>query len=308
MRSDAITLRQLRALLAVDRHGSLTAAAAEIGLTVPAIHSQVKGLEAALDCSLVRRKSDNAGSELTAEGRAVLDSAGRIEGILSQCMTEVQAIARGFNGRVTLGVVSTGKYFGPWLVKMLHQRCPETEIALRVGNRETIIAGLDRGTLDLAIMGRPPRHPPVEAQALGAHPHGLLVAPDHPLADGGRADIDRLLENVFLSREEGSGTRILMTRYLDRIGEGRVVDFLEMDSNETIKQAAMAGLGVAFLSLHTVTEELASGRLVRVNLPDLPIIRQWFLVQPAGREARAVVGRLRDHILALNGAYLPRLD
>jgi LysR family transcriptional regulator, low CO2-responsive transcriptional regulator len=307
MRPDAITLRQLRALIAVERFGSLTGAAGELGLTVPAIHSQIKGLEIALDCPVVRRKADNAGSTLTVEGQAVLDAAMRIEGVLSQCATEVLAISRGLTGRVTLGVVSTGKYFAPWLVKRLRETAPGVEIALRVGNRETIIAGLDQGTLDLGIMGRPPRHPVVEAEPLGAHPHGLLVAPDHPLADGRPADLDELLDNVFLSREEGSGTRILMTRYLDRIGEGRVIEFLVMDSNETIKQAAMAGLGVAFLSLHTVTEEITTGRLIRVNAPGLPITRQWYLVQPVGKEVRAVVTRCKDQIIALKGTYLPTL-
>ncbi len=307
IRSDAVTLRQLRAIAAVDRAGSLTRAAEELGLTVPAIHSQIKGLEAAMGCSLVRRAADSGGSRLTPEGEAVLDAANRIEGVMSQCAAQVQAISRGLMGRITLGVVSTGKYFAPWLVKMLRQRCPEIELSLRVGNRETIIAGLETGALNLAIMGRPPRHPVVQAEPLGVHPHGLLVAPDHPLADGRAAPIETLLDEVFLSREQGSGTRTLMNRYLDRIGEGRTVEFLEMDSNETIKQAAIAGLGVAFLSLHTVTEELASKRLHLVNAPDLPINRQWFLVQPAEPQPRVVVERLRRHILALEGSYLPSL-
>lgn len=308
MRTDAITLRQLRALAAIDQAGSLTAAGVELGLSAPAIHSQIKALEAAFECHLVQRRPENTGSDLTAEGRAVLDATQRIEGVLSQCAAEVRAIAQGHKGRVTFGVVSTGKYFAPWLVKMLRERRPEVEILLRVGNRETVIAGLDQGLLDLAIMGRPPRHPAVQAEVLGTHPHGMLVAPDHPLANGAPASIDALLNNVFLSREEGSGTRILMTRYLDRIGEGRVIEFLEMDSNETIKQAAMAGLGVAFLSLHTAMEEIATGRLVRVNAPDLPINRQWFLVQPLDRAPRAVTERLRQEILALKGSYLPTLD
>jgi DNA-binding transcriptional LysR family regulator len=99
-----------------------------------------------------------------------------------------------------------------------------------------------------------------------------------------------------------------MTRYLDRIGEGSVIEFLEMESNETIKQAAMAGLGVAFLSLHTVTEEVATGRLVRLNAPGLPITRQWYLVQPSGKDTRAVVDLCRRHILDLRGAYFPVID
>ncbi len=83
-----------------------------------------------------------------------------------------------------------------------------------------------------------------------------------------------MLTHILLTREEGSGTRILMTRYLDRIGEGRIIEFLVMDSNETIKQAAMDGPGVAFPSLHTVTEEIATRRLILVNAPSLPITRQ----------------------------------
>lgn len=308
MRHDAITLRQLRALVAVSRFGSMTGAAAELGLTVPAIHAQIKGLETALACQVVRRKADNAGSSLTDEGKTVLHAATRIEGILSQCATEVGAISRGLTGRVMLGVVSTGKYFAPWLVKMLRDIAPGIEIVLRIGNRDSIVSGLDLGTIDLAIMGRPPRHPIVEADPLGRHPHGLLVAPDHPLASAEVADVDRLLDQVFLTREEGSGTRILMTRYLDRIGEGSVIAFLEMESNETIKQAAMAGLGVAFLSLHTVTDEVARGRLVPLNAPGLPITRQWYLVQPVAKDTRAVVDQCRQHILGLRGSYFPRLD
>lgn len=308
MRHDAVTLRQLRALIAVERFGSMTGAAAELGLTVPAIHSQIRGLEAALAAPVVRRKADNAGSSLTAEGKAVLHAATRIEGILSQCATEVRAISRGLTGRVMLGVVSTGKYFAPWLVKMLREIAPGIEIVLRIGNRDSITSGLDLGTLDLAIMGRPPRYPIVEAEPLGPHPHGLLVAPDHPLAGTETTDVDHLLDQVFLSREEGSGTRILMTRYLDRIGEGSVIEFLEMESNETIKQAAMAGLGVAFLSLHTVTEEVATGRLVRLNAPGLPITRQWYLVQPSGKDTRSVVEQCKRHILGLRGSYFPKLD
>ena len=305
MRLDAITLRQLRALLAVDEAGSMTGAAHLLSLSAPAIHAQIKGLEDAYGCRLVRRAADNTGSELTSEGKAVLEAAVRLEGILSQSGEQVRAIAKGMVGRVTLGVVSTGKYFAPRLVKMLKERCPEIEVALRVGNRETVISGLDRGHLDLAVMGRPPRHPVVEAEVLGPHPHGLLADPTHRLAGQKTVSADDLAAEVILSREEGSGTRILMTRYLDRIGEGRVFDLYEMDSNETIKQAAMAGLGIAFLSLHTATEELATGRLHFIRAPGLPIDRQWFLVRPTAFAAKSVTARLHDAILSLDGAYLP---
>ena len=124
----------------------------------------------------------------------------------------------------------------------------------------------------------------------------------------GHVTADTLIGETILSGEDGSGTRILMTRYLDRIGEGRAFDFLVMDSNETIKQAAMAGLGVAFLSLHTVTEELASGRLSLIRAEGLPIERHWFLIRPAGRPDRAVVSRAHAAIRDMRGAFLPQTD
>lgn len=303
----AITLRQLRAVAAIARQGSLTSAADDLGLTPPAVHTQIKGLEAALGAELVRRSDDRSGSDLTAEGRAVLDAINRIEAILSQCATEVSAISRGFSGRVILGTVSTGKYFAPTLVRHLRSLCPEIEIVLKVGNRENIIADLEQGRLDLAIMGRPPRHPPVSAEPLGNHPHGLVAAPDHPLTLQRLVRADDLLDETILSREEGSGTRILMARYLDQIADGRSFDFMVMDSNETIKQAAIAGLGIAFLSLHTVTEELRSHRLALIAAPGLPIERHWFLVRPTDQTERPAAERVHRAILELQGKFLPEV-
>ncbi len=304
MRFDAITLKQLRALDAVARGGSLTAAAASLGLTPPAIHTQIKGLEEAVQSRLIQRAADGAGSELTEAGEVLRLAALRIADNLSQAEANLRALARGQAGRVTLGVVSTAKYFAPRMVKLLQDSHPDIEIALRVGNREATIEGLARGAFDLAIMGRPPRVPAVRAEPLGPHPHGLVAAPDHPLA-GGTVTADALFEQVFLARESGSGTRILMARWLDRIGDGRSYETLEMDSNETIKQAVMAGLGIAFLSLHTVTEELATGRLVELDAPGLPIMRHWFVVRPEAEVPRPVAARIWDAIVALHGSYLP---
>lgn len=303
-RIDALTLKQLRALDAVARGGTMAAAGELLGLSTPAIHAQIKGMEDLLQVKLLRRAEDGAGSELTEAGQALRETAHKIEDALSQAGANLAALSRGQAGRVTLGVVSTAKYFAPRLVKRLQERHPDIEITLRVGNREATIEGLERGAFDLAIMGRPPRRPEVEAAPLGAHPHGLVAAPDHPLAGTDIAK-EALFAETFLSREEGSGTRILMSRWLDRIGDGATYDTLEMDSNETIKQAVMAGLGIAFLSLHTVMDELATGRLVELSAPGLPIERHWFLVRPLNGYRRALAERLWAEIIALGGSYLP---
>lgn len=306
-RLDNVTFKQLRALLAVERQGSITGAAAALNLTPPAVHSQIKGLEDSLDALVLTRSVDSTGSRLTAEGRIVLEAALRVEVALGQVDRQIAAMRRGQSGSVTLGVVSTAKYFAPGLVKTLMTLCPDVEIVLRVGNRDTVIEGLERHSLDLAIMGRPPRQPLVEAHPIGAHPHGLLAAPDHRLAGQAALSAADLADETFLSREHGSGTRILMTRYLDRLGEGQVFRTIEMESNETIKQAVMAGLGIAFLSLHTATAELKRGEIVMLDAPQLPIRRHWFVVRPAEMVARPACDSIVGAIRGLRGSFLPAL-
>lgn len=306
IRLDAITLKQLRVLQSVAAQGTLTAAAAALGQTTPAIHSQIKNLEVAVGGPVLVRSAEGARMQLTPAGEEMLRAATRIEGILSQASAQVRARSQGRIGQVTLSVVSTAKYFVPRLVRMLNDRCPEIEIALRVGNRESMIADLDGGRCDMAVMGRPPRAPQVHAVPLGPHPHGVILPPDHPLAGADGFDPAFLSRETFLSREQGSGTRALMQRFLERIEEAQPARIVEMDSNETIKQAVLAGLGLAFLSLHTVDDELRSGRLALLRGPHLPVMRHWYLVTPAAFPPGPAAQRVAAEIAALNGVYLPK--
>lgn len=305
-RSDALTLKQLRALQAVAAQGSLTAAADAIGLSVPAIHSQIKALESAVGAPVLVRPSDGPGMRLTAIGAEMLRAAQQVQGILSQAAAQIGAISAGRRGHVVLSVVSTAKYFAPRLVRMLRDRCPEIEVALRVGNRGSVIADLAEARCALAVMGRPPRVPAVQAVPLGPHPHGVILPPDHSLAGRDGFDPEALLRETFLSREEGSGTRILMHRFLDQIGRDQPPRLLEMDSNESIKQAVLAGLGVAFLSLHTVDDELRSGRLALLRGPGLPVMRHWYLVRPEAVTPGPAAERIAAEIEGLSGTFLPK--
>lgn len=98
-----------------------------------------------------------------------------------------------------------------------------------------------------------------------------------------------------------------MTRYLDRIGEGRPYRTSEMGTNETIKQAVMAGLGLAVISGHTVVPELEAGRLVTLRLAGMPIVRTWYLIRLAEGALSPVAAAFRRFLLELDGDYLPRL-
>lgn len=305
MLSQAITLKHLRALLAVAEHRSLTAAAEGLSQTTPAIHSQIHKLQDLIGRPLLARGADGTGFFLTPAGEAVARAARRIEASLSQAEAEMASLSRGYSGHVRLSVVSTGKYIAPRLVRLLRDQLPDIEVSLRIGNREQVIADLEQGIADLAVMGRPPRAPEVRAEPLGPHPHGIILPPGHRLAQGDGFDPAALLEEPFLARETGSGTRTLMTRYFDRLAEGVEPRLITMESNETIKQAVMAGLGIAFLSLHTCHDELGTGRLIALRGPGLPVMRHWYLVRALGREPTAATLNLAGKIVGLGGTFLP---
>ncbi|WP_353471710.1 LysR family transcriptional regulator [Salipiger sp. H15] len=300
----SLTLKQLRALEAVERTGSISRAAEELGLSAPAVHSQLKALDTTFGCVLLTR--EGAGKfTATPEGAALLQAWASSEASFRRALQRIDALQKGMAGSVVLGVVSTGKYFAPGIVARLRKACPGIEIVLEVGNRDAIVAALHDRALDLAIMGRPPREPAVEALSIGDHPHVLIASPDHPLATAATITPEDVLEETILMREPGSGTRILATRFLDRIGEGKPYARSEMNSNETIKQAVIAGLGIALISYHTVAEELRSGRLATIDLPGLPIVRHWFLLHRADMPVTGAARTVWDFIAAERAGFLP---
>ena len=303
---NAITLKQLRALAAVDVRGSITAAADMLNLTVPAVSTQLKHLEANMGAELLIRASDGKGS-ITRQGRQVLATIAQIESALDNCAKSIDSINSGKSGLVTLGVVSTGKYFAPSLVALAKQQLPDIRLDLIIGNRRHIVSALADQSIDLAIMGRPPRYPAVESVALGDHPHILIARPDHPLLTTRDISPEHLLAETFIMREAGSGTRILMERFLDRVGEGRTYDQIEFNTNETIKQAVIAGLGIALISAHTVMDALASGRIATIQMPGVPIVRQWHLVRSINARLPPVTEKVMDFIIEQDGSFLPHL-
>lgn len=302
----AITLKQLRALVAITENGSLTAAAEVLGLTPPAVSTQLKLLEENLGTRLMMRGNDGKTS-LTSAGAEVLRTTKQIEASLTSCYERVKSIRQGKFGYIAIGVVSTGKYFAPMLVSDFQQENPDIQVGLRIGNREEIISLVMEGAVDVAIMGRPPRAPVATAEILGPHPHIFIAPKGHKLATGCDVSPDDLLEETFLTRERGSGTRILMERLLDRLGEGRPYETVSMGTNETIKQAVIAGLGIALISAHTVASELNEGRLVHIKAPGVPIVRQWFLMHRRDMPLTAVTEKFRRFIVEKKGTYLPKI-
>ncbi len=289
-----LTLKNLRALEAVARLGTISEAAEDLGLTPPAVHNQLKTLENNLSTTLLNRDRDGR-FRATAEGDELLIAYAKVESALGRAMQEIDALRRGVAGTVNLGVVSTGKYFAPGIVAQLKRLHPAIDVRLTIGNRDEIIAGLESESLDLAITGRPPREPANKAFPIGPHPHVFIARPGHPILEV-RKPRSRLVEQNIILREPGSGSRMLAMRFLDRLGEGQSYSSTVMGSNETIKQAVIAGLGVALISAHTIIDELRAGRLACIRLKEMPIIRQWYVLLPTGQTRRAAVQTTLDEI------------
>jgi LysR family transcriptional regulator for metE and metH len=300
-----VTIRQLRTFAEVVKAGSFTGASQALHLTPPAVTIQMRELEERAGLPLIERTA--AGVVATEAGREVIQAAQRIELALSECADALSALRGLEGGHVAIGVVSTAKYFAPAALGAFARAHPSVEIRLEVGNRAAIIAALGANTLDLALTGRPPEDLVVDKQPIGAHPHLVIAAPDHPLAGRKRIPPSALAEETFVVREVGSGTRNLMERFFaeasitPRIG-------MEMGSNETIKQAVMAGLGIAFLSAHTVAVEIADERLVALDIVGLPIVRQWFIVQLAKRRLLPAAAALRQFLIDEGNKFLPTVE
>jgi LysR family transcriptional regulator for metE and metH len=207
-------------------------------------------------------------------------------------------------GRVAIGAVSTAKYFVPAAIGAFARLYPNVELKLTIGNRAQIMEGLRNFSLDVAITGRPPDDIDLEKRFIGDHPNIIVAPPEHQLANRKRLHLSDLACDLFLVREAGSGTRLLMQKLVDEAGFRPKIG-MEIDSNETIKHAVMAGLGVAFISAHAVDLELRQGRLVALDILGLPLIRQWFVVRRVEKHLLPPALALLDFLSREAARYLP---
>lgn len=300
-----LTWKQLRALAATVEAGSVSGAAKALRVTPPAITTQLKLLEIEAGAPLFDRTGSSF--EPTEIGAEFLAAARDIERIVEQTSERVAALRSGAVGSVVFGVVSTGKYLAPSMVASFRDAHPDIRVNLAVGNRSDIVRGLERSEFDILMMGRPPAHIEVESIPLGDHPHVLIAPPGHRLVGDSEILPEDLLRERFLAREPGSGTRMLMERFLERLGGGRTFDITEMGSNETIKQSVLAGLGIAIISAHTCMAELRDGRLVALPVVGLPLIRQWFLLNRVNRQLTKAADIFRSYISERRRDFLPKI-
>jgi len=288
------TLRQLQIFAAVAAQRSFSRAAAQLHLTQPAVSMQVKQLERRAGLPLFEQVGRRI--EITAAGKELLRCANAAADLLRSAEESIDALKGVRTGSLTLSAVSTAKYFTPSLLAAFTKEHPGVSIKLSIGNREEIVAELSNNETDLVIMGRPPRELDTVAVPVASHPLGVVASPTHALANARRFPLRRLVNEPFLIREQGSGTRASM----ERVFRDRGVSYhstMEASSNETIKQAVIAGMGISFISLHTVGLELQTGRLVVLDVAGLPILRDWYVIHGKDKRLSPAATALRAFLL-----------
>ncbi|HJS36807.1 MAG TPA: LysR family transcriptional regulator [Burkholderiales bacterium] len=297
------TLRQLRTFAEVARRLSFTAAAKALHLTQPAVSMQVRQLEEAAGLPLVEQLGRRV--HLTDAGRELLRYAGGIADLMREAEEAMKALQGIGGGELSIAVTSTAKYFAPRLLAEFRRRHPEVRLRLAVSNREAVVRALTDNAVDLAVMGRPPRGLDTDAAAFAKHPIAVIAAPDHPLAGRRRLPLEALAGETFIIRERGSGTRAAMEHvFAERSFRAR--ETMEMSSNETIKQAVMAGMGIAFLSTHTIGLELRAGRLVLLAVSGLPVMREWYVIHRRGKRLSPAAQAFKSFLLEQGAALIER--
>jgi len=299
-----ITMKQLRALSAAVQTGTVSGAAKILHVTPPAVSLQLKHFEQLVGLDLLERNPD--GLKPTTAGLEILNAAKSIELLLSNCSDSLDGIKGMTKGTVRVGVISTAKYFAPRALAAFKRLHPEIEMNLQVGNRTETVSALEAFEFDFAIMGRPPKQFEVERAEIGPHPHILIAPPDHPLVGKRNLKPHQLVNEAFLLREQGSGTRALTEDLLVEAGAPLSIG-MEMGSNETIKQAVMAGLGIALISAHTVSVELEEGRLALLDVEGFPIERNWQVIRRSQKRLMPAGRALWEFMIEHGKSFLPVL-
>jgi DNA-binding transcriptional LysR family regulator len=299
------TFRQLRVFVEVAQHGSMARAAEALHLTPPAVSMQVKEIESQVGLPLFDREGRRI--SLSTVGEYFLVHAKRLLAALRDADNAMARLKRLEHGTLTVGMVSTAKYFVPRLLALFRRDHPGVDVRLVVAaNRESLVALMQAGEVDLSVMGRPPREIATRAEGFAAHPMVFVAPPGHPLLRLGHVPASALAAYPLIVREQGSGTRKAMQQYL--VEHHVEPQTMEMSSNETIKQAVMAEMGIAFLSLHTLALELTAGLLVRLDVEGTPVMRTWHIVHLQSKVLSPAAEAFRYFVIERGERFLAEQD
>ncbi|NMM50073.1 LysR family transcriptional regulator [Marinigracilibium pacificum] len=275
------TLHQLRVFAAVAEQQSVTKAAESLFMTQPAVSIQLKHLQDQFDVPLtevIGRKIHitDAGEELAVLAKEILDNVDEIQ-------VKMSALKGVTAGKLKLGVVSTGKYFMPHFISEYHEKYPEVKLIVDVSNRRKVLSSLQSNEVDFAVVSILPELDGIEHLEIMPNPLYVVSGPDNNYDVGKEISPKELEQMPFILREEGSGTRAMLEKYIQENDIDPKV-MLELTTNEAVKQAIMAGLGISVISAYSMRLELKNNELKILPVKGYPLVNTWYLVWLKGKK------------------------
>ncbi|QBM16292.1 HTH-type transcriptional activator CmpR [Marinobacter sp. JH2] len=288
-----LTFRQLQVFKAVYDLRSYSKAGELLGLTQPAVSSQVRHLEQALEMPMfeyVGRKlyCTAAGEEMAACVRTVFNELGDMQNRLAALEGRVA-------GDLRLVAVSTAQYVVPYLLHSFLEQNPQVNISVAVVNRATALERLNENSDDLVIMGMVPQGKPLTSLPFLDNELVPVVPAGHPLLEQSPVSPEAFLSSRLLTRESGSGSRLALEVYCQK-HRLKMEPVMELGSNDAVKHAVLAGLGVAVIPKLSILSELALGSFVALDINGFPLRRSWCVVHPQGRHPTPAMKAFIDYI------------
>ena len=300
-----LTARQLQLFVAAAETLSLARVAERLRLTPSAVSFQIRQVEQQTGFTMFERIGRRV--RLTEAGQVLLEYARPVLQSLENIDQAMRALNGAAEGRVRLGLVSTAKYIVPHMVARFRRQAPSVSITLREGNRATILAMLLEGSVDLAFMGQAPAGADIVAERVAAHPSVIIAPSAHELCQQARVSPALVAAEWFIVREDGSGTRSLSDRFFATVGLAPRIA-MESSSNEMIKQAVMAGMGVALVSQHTINLERSLGLLGVLPVEGFPVMRAWFVARRRTAPLLPVQAALQAFLVQHGQAIIAELE
>lgn len=297
-RLQRITPQQLRAFEATARLGSVTKAAQALHVSQPTVSVQLRETATALGEPLFETVGRQL--RLTQSGELLQQTIADLTGCWQQLESRLAEVHGLVRGRLRIAAVTTAEYFVPDLLGPFAAAHPGVDIELAVENRDRVVERLARNHDDLTVMMLPPQDLPLEAVPFLDNPLVVIAAANHPLA-GRRLTLARLKGERWLMRESGSGTRMAAEQHFAQVGFEPSIG-MSLGSNEAIKHATAAGLGLAVVSWLAVADTLSptggSAKLVQLQVQGFPLRRSWSVVwrrdQPLSAAAKRFVSYLQE--------------
>ncbi|MGE5465548.1 MAG: LysR substrate-binding domain-containing protein [Methanocella sp.] len=284
------TLPQLRVFEAVARLGSYTRAAEELHIAQPTVSVQVKKLTNTVGLPLLEQVGKRV--HMTAAGKELYRTCAELFETLAGMERGLSNLRGLTSGSLRIAVTSTGKYIAPRLLAAFVKQHPGLDVALHVGSWREIVDRLNHNADDLYILGNPPGESEVVVQRILPNPFFVYARTDHPLAHERSIPFERLAREPILVREKGSGTRTLTDRLFAQHGcKPNVI--MEVASDEGIKEAILAGAGVAILSHHALGFE-PSRQLTVLDVQGFPVESHWHFAYPIGKQTSPIAQAFLD--------------